>query len=54
MDLSNELLNIAFGQGAEKISEVKSWRWKKISADSTRFETNTVGAGRVGRNFFNL
>ena len=54
MDLSNEVLNIDFGQGATKISEVKFGGRKKISADSARFDTNAPLAGRVGRYYFGL
>ena len=42
LDLPNEVLNIDFGQGAAKISEVKVGGRKKISVDSVRFENNTA------------
>ena len=51
IDLSNELLNFNFGQGAVKISKVKVGGQKEI-ADSAGFETDAPGTGRVGRYFF--
>ena len=39
LDLSNEVLNIHFSQGASKISEVKFGSRKKI-ADSAGFKTD--------------
>ena len=51
MDLSNEILNIDFGQGAAKISEVKVGGQKK-SLPSGRVRTHAPGVGRAGRYFF--
>ena len=51
MDLSNEVINIDFGQGAAKISEVKVGVWKKYLP--TRLTPVTrVWAGLIGRYFF--
>ena len=43
VDLSNEVLNIHFGQGAAQISEIKVRGWKEI-ADSARLENDTLMA----------
>ena len=54
IDLSNEVLNINFGQGAAKISEVKVGGQKKISADSARFEPMRPGPAESADIFINL
>ena len=51
IDLSNEVLNIDFGQGAAKISEVKVGGRKKY-LPSGRVRTRAPAVGRVGRYFF--
>ena len=51
MDLSNEVLNIDFDQGALKISEVKVGGQKKYLPISPA-RTRAPGVGRVGRYFF--
>ena len=51
MDLLNEVLNIDFGQGAAKISEVKVGGRKKY-LPSGRVRTRAPAVGRVGRYFF--
>ena len=51
IDLSNEVLNIDFGQEAAKISEVKVGGQKKY-LPSGRVRTRARGVGRVGRYFF--
>ena len=51
VDLSNEVLNIDFGQGAEKISEVKVGGLKKY-LPSGRVQACAPAVGRVGRYFF--
>ena len=50
-DLSNEVLNIDFGQGAAKISEVKVGGQKTYLPISPA-RTRAPGVGRVGRYFF--
>ena len=51
MDLSNEVLNIDFGQGAAKLSEVKVGGRKKYLP--TRLAQGTrVQTGLIGRYFF--
>ena len=51
--LSNELLNLDFGQGAAKISKVKVRGRKKI-ADSARFEQMRTGSAKWADIFFDL
>ena len=51
IDLSNEVLNIDFGQGAAKIPGVKVGGQKKY-LPSGRVRTHAVTVGRVGRYFF--
>ena len=51
MYISNEVQNIAFGQGAAKISEVKVGERKKY-LPSGRVRTRAPAVGRVGRYFF--
>ena len=51
MDLSNEVLNIDFGQEAAKIQEVKIGGKKKYLPISPA-RTQAPGVGRVGRYFF--
>ena len=51
MDLSNEVLNIDFGLGAAKISEVKVGGQEKYLPISPAW-TLAPGVGRVGRYFF--
>ena len=51
VDLSNEVLNIHFGQGTAKISEVKVRGRKKI-ADWARFETEACTPGAALPDFF--
>ena len=51
MDLSNQELNIDFGQGAAKISEFKVGGQKKY-LPSSRVRTHAHAVGRVGRYFF--
>ena len=51
IDLSNEILNIDFGQGAAKIPEVKVGDWKKYLPISP-VRTIEPGVSRDGRYFF--
>ena len=51
IDLSNEVLNIDFGQGAAKISEFKVGVWKKYLPISL-VRAHAPGVSRVGRYFF--
>ena len=51
IDLSNEVLNIDFGQRAAKIPEVKFGGQKKYLPISPA-RTRAPGVGRVGRYFF--
>ena len=51
MDLSYEVLNVDFGQGAAKISEVKVEGRKKY-LPSGRVRTYAPAVGHVGRYFF--
>ena len=53
MDLSYEVLNVDFGQGAAKISEVKAGGQKKYLPIGP-VQTHAPGVGRVGRYFFDL
>ena len=50
IDLSNEVLNIDFGQGAAKISEVKVGGKKKYLLIGL-VRTHAPGVSRVGRYF---
>ena len=51
MDLSNEILNIDFGQGTAKMSEVKAGVRKKYLP--TRLTPGAwVRTGQIGRYFF--
>ena len=52
MNLSNEVLNIDFGQGATKILEVKVGG--KKNAVTAWFEPMRPDVGQVGRYFFYL
>ena len=52
MDLSNEILNINFGQGTAKILEVKVGGSKKISFDSALFELMRPGSAKLVDVFF--
>ena len=45
IDLSNEVLNVDFGQGAIKILEVKVGGQNKTSANSARVEPDAPGVG---------
>ena len=51
IDLSNEVLNIDFSQGAAKISEVKVGVQKK-NLPISQVRTPVHGVSRVGRYFF--
>ena len=51
MDLSNEVLNIDFGQEAAKIQEVKVGGQKKYLPIGP-VRTHRPGVSRVGRYFF--
>ena len=51
IDLSYEILDIGFEQGAAKISEVKAGGQKKYLPISPA-RTRAPGVGRVGRYFF--
>ena len=53
VDLSNEILNIDFGQGGAKISDVKVGGRKKY-LPSSQVQTHAPAVGCVGRFFFNL
>lgn len=50
IDLSNEVLNINFGQGTAEISEVKAGGRKKYLPISI-VRTHVPGASQVGRYF---
>ena len=54
MDLSNEVLNIDFGQGAAKISEVKVGGKKKKICRSARLEPEHPELAALADVFFNL
>ena len=54
MDLSNEVLNIDFGQGAAKISEVKVGGRKRVSADSAQFNPMRLEPAELADIFFDL
>ena len=51
IDLSNEVLNIDFGQRDAKIPKLKVGVWKKYLLIG-RFEPMGPGVSRVGRYFF--
>ena len=51
LDPLNEILNIYFGKGASKISEVKFGGQKKYS-DSARFETDALTPGATLADLF--
>ena len=51
MDLSNEVLNIDFGQGAAKIPEVKVGVWKKY-LPSWLTSGAWARTGQIGKYFF--
>ena len=51
INLSNEILNIDFGQGASKISEVQIGVWKKYLPTRLTME-QWVRTGPIGRYFF--
>ena len=54
VDLSNEVLNIHFGEGASKISEVKVGDRKKNCWLSRIWDQSAHARGNTGRFFFNL
>ena len=58
LDLLNEVLNIGFGTGAAKISEIKVGGRKKYLptrlSPRVQVRTEAPRAGQVGRYFFDL